>query len=98
MAPQQQAPREEGPASLQQGSSGLETAGSVVQAVRQLPTAAPFCSPVTDAVAPGYSSVVSHPMDLGLVQRRLQERGYNTAGEACTVFQVGQLSGGGQPA
>ena len=58
----------------------------MVQAVRQLPTAAPFCSPVTDAVAPGYSSVVSNPMDLGMVQRRLQERAYNTAGETCTVL------------
>ena len=95
MAPKQQEPREAGPPLLQQGSSDLEAAGSVVQAVSQLPTAAPFCSPVTDAVAPGYSSVVSHPMDLGTVQRRLQERGYHTAGEACTVLLGGLLSRGG---
>lgn len=93
VAPQQQEPPKACPASLQQGCSGLEAAGSVVQAVRQLPTAAPFCSPVTDAAAPGYSLVVSHPMDLGTVQRRLQERGYTTAGEARTVLLGGLLSG-----
>jgi hypothetical protein len=32
-----------------------------------------FLEPVTDAVAPGYSDIVTDPMDLGKVEKRLEE-------------------------
>ena len=42
----------------------------------QQPEAALFSAPVLDADAPGYSSVVSRPMDLGTIKGRLQRKKY----------------------
>ena len=38
--------------------------------------AALFSAPVSDADAPGYSSYVSRPMDLGTIKSRLQRKQY----------------------
>ena len=44
--------------------------------IMQQPEAALFSAPVSDADAPGYSSVVSRPMDLGTIKGRLQRKKY----------------------
>ena len=46
-----------------------------MQIMQQL-EAALFSAPVSDADAPGYSKVVSRPMDLGTVKSRLQRKQY----------------------
>ena len=44
--------------------------------IMQQPEAALFSAPVSDADAPGYSSVVGRPMDLGTIKGRLQRKKY----------------------
>ena len=44
--------------------------------IMQQPEAALFSAPVSNADAPGYSSVVSRPMDLGTIKSRLQRKKY----------------------
>lgn len=44
--------------------------------IMQQPEAALFSAPVSDADAPGYSSVVGRPMDLGTIKARLQRKQY----------------------
>lgn len=44
--------------------------------VMQQPEAMLFSAPVSDADAPGYCSIVSHPMDLGSIKSRLQRKHY----------------------
>lgn len=42
----------------------------------QQPEATLFSAPVSNADAPGYSSIVSRPMDLGTIKSRLQRKKY----------------------
>ena len=42
----------------------------------QQPEALLFSAPVSDADAPGYSGMVSRPMDLGTIKGRLQRKKY----------------------
>jgi hypothetical protein len=39
-----------------------------------------FVAPITDAIAPGYSSVIKRPMDLGTVAARLDDGRYADSG------------------
>lgn len=50
--------------------------------VLALPEAAPFATPVSDEVAPGYSSIVTRPMDLGTVRNGLHRREYAHTADA----------------
>jgi hypothetical protein len=44
--------------------------------VMKFPEAVPFSAPVTDKQAPGYSTIVQHPMDLGAIRDKLDARAY----------------------
>ncbi len=44
--------------------------------IMQQPEAVLFSAPVSDADAPGYSRVVSRPMDLSTIKGRLQRKQY----------------------
>lgn len=40
-----------------------------------------FAFPVTDAIAPGYSSIIKHPMDFSTMNDRIKNNEYNTVTE-----------------
>lgn len=40
-----------------------------------------FAFPVTDAIAPGYSSIIKHPMDFSTMKDRIKNNEYNTVTE-----------------
>lgn len=40
-----------------------------------------FAFPVTDAIAPGYSSIIKHPMDFSTMSDRIKNNEYNTVTE-----------------
>lgn len=40
-----------------------------------------FAFPVTDAIAPGYSSIIKHPMDFSTMKDRIHNNEYNTVTE-----------------
>lgn len=40
-----------------------------------------FAFPVTDAIAPGYSSIIKHPMDFSTMKDRINNNEYNTVTE-----------------
>ena len=61
--------------------SELARAGKVVRAVLKLKVAVNFAVPVREEWAPGYHSVITHPMDLGTVAARLAAGQYADAGE-----------------
>lgn len=46
------------------------------------PEAVPFEMPVTDKQAPGYSTIVQRPMDLGTIRQNLETRMYSHPAEA----------------
>ena len=50
----------------------------ITKKLLSLPISLYFLSPVTDEIAPDYSSVISHPMDLGTVAERLDDHYYLT--------------------
>ena len=54
----------------------------MVARLAKLKSAAPFMEPVMDAQVPGYSRVVSQPMDLSTVLARLTARSYAAPGRA----------------
>lgn len=56
----------------------------------QQPEAVLFSAPVSDADAPGYSRVVSRPMDLGTIKGRLQRKQYQHPADVyADIRQVG---------
>ena len=40
-----------------------------------------FSEPVTDDIAPGYSSIIAHPMDLGTIGKKIQKNLYPSVNE-----------------
>ncbi|XP_055955506.1 bromodomain-containing protein 7 isoform X2 [Patella vulgata] len=40
-----------------------------------------FAFPVTDAIAPGYSSIIHHPMDFSAMQAKIENEEYRSVGE-----------------
>lgn len=40
-----------------------------------------FAFPVTDAIAPGYSSIIKHPMDFSTMKDKINNNEYNTVTE-----------------
>ena len=40
-----------------------------------------FSSPVTDEIAPGYSSTIKHPMDLSTIEKKISSKSYQTVDE-----------------
>ena len=58
--------------------------------IMQQPEAVLFSAPVSDADAPGYSKVVSRPMDLGTIKSRLQRKQYQHPADVyADIRQVG---------
>ena len=53
-----------------------------IDAALASPVAKPFSFPVTNAIAPEYSSVIKRPMDLSKVRGKLAGGDYATANEA----------------
>ena len=51
----------------------LQAAHRAISSVLANPAAKPFASKVTDKIAPGYSEVISRPMDLGTIQSKLEK-------------------------
>lgn len=45
-----------------------------------------FAFPVTDAIAPGYSMIIKHPMDFSTMKDKIRNNEYNTV----TEFKVGE--------
>lgn len=46
-----------------------------------------FAFPVTDAIAPGYSMIIKHPMDFGTMKEKIAANEYKSV----TEFKVNQL-------
>ena len=65
--------------------SELARAGKVVRAVLKLKVALNFAVPVREEWAPGYHSVITHPMDLGTVAARLAAGQYADAGKPAVL-------------
>lgn len=40
-----------------------------------------FAKPVSDLIAPGYSTIIQHPMDLSTIRKRITENAYKTLGD-----------------
>ncbi|XP_041844501.1 bromodomain-containing protein 9 isoform X2 [Melanotaenia boesemani] len=47
-----------------------------------------FAFPVTDAIAPGYSSIIKHPMDFSTMKDRIRNNEYNTVTEFKADFKL----------
>lgn len=47
-----------------------------------------FAFPVTDAIAPGYSMIIKHPMDFGTMKDKIVANEYKSV----TEFKVNSLS------
>ncbi|XP_013402358.1 bromodomain-containing protein 9-like [Lingula anatina] len=47
-----------------------------------------FAFPVNDIIAPGYSSIISHPMDLSTMQAKIDREEYQTAAEYKADFML----------
>lgn len=56
-------------------------AAKVLKSLMRHRAAAPFLQPVSEEAAPGYNSVIKHPMDLGTVLQGLESRSYASIGE-----------------
>lgn len=65
--------------------SELARAVRVVRAVLKLKVALNFAMPVREEWAPGYHSVITHPMDLGTIAARLAAGQYADAGELANL-------------
>jgi histone acetyltransferase len=63
--------------SVKTGTLQGQIATLLVSAVKE-PFSLPFREPVSDAVVPGYSSVIKNPMDLSLMRTRNEARMYVT--------------------
>lgn len=51
---------------------------SIHQLIEKKDTQQFFAWPVTDQIAPGYSHVISHPMDLNTMKRNIENNSYTT--------------------
>ena len=71
----------------------------VIACVMKNPVAWPFNEPVDVTLVPGYSKLISHPMDLGTINQKLEANGYkdrieqfasdvNLVWKNCKVFNV----------
>lgn len=47
-----------------------------------------FAFPVTDAIAPGYSSIIKHPMDFSTMKDKIRNNEYNTVTEFKADFKL----------
>uniref|UniRef100_A0A1A8NTC6 Bromodomain-containing protein 9 n=1 Tax=Nothobranchius rachovii TaxID=451742 RepID=A0A1A8NTC6_9TELE len=47
-----------------------------------------FACPVTDAIAPGYSSIIKHPMDFSTIKDKIKNNEYNTITEFKADFKL----------
>ncbi|MEQ2233303.1 Bromodomain-containing protein 9 [Ilyodon furcidens] len=47
-----------------------------------------FAFPVTDAIAPGYSSIIKHPMDFSTMKDKIRSNEYNTVTEFKADFKL----------
>ncbi|KAM4579843.1 bromodomain-containing protein 9 isoform 2-T2 [Odontesthes bonariensis] len=47
-----------------------------------------FAFPVTDAIAPGYSSIIKHPMDFSTMKDKIRNNDYNTVTEFKADFKL----------
>ncbi|XP_070691213.1 bromodomain-containing protein 9 isoform X2 [Pempheris klunzingeri] len=47
-----------------------------------------FSSPVTDAIAPGYSVIIKHPMDFSTMKDKIRNNDYNTVTEFKADFKL----------
>ncbi|XP_061574327.1 bromodomain-containing protein 9 [Cololabis saira] len=47
-----------------------------------------FAFPVTDAIAPGYSSIIKHPMDFSTMKDKISDNEYNTVTEFKADFKL----------
>ena len=55
-------------------------AAKVLKSLKRHRAAAPFLQPVPEEAAPGYHSVIKHPMDLSTVLHGLESRSYASIG------------------
>ena len=55
-------------------------AAKVLKSLMRHRAAAPFLQPVPEEAAPGYHSVIKHPMDLSTVLHGLESRSYASIG------------------
>lgn len=47
-----------------------------------------FAWPVTDEIAPGYSSIISRPMDFHTIRQKVEDSQYNSVQEFCDDFRL----------
>lgn len=59
----------------------LQAAVQALDSVLAGPVMKPFISRVTEKIAPGYSEVITHPMDLTTVRSKLERPGGYTSAE-----------------
>jgi len=47
-----------------------------------------FAEPVTEAIAPGYSSVIQHPMDFSTMSKKIDNLQYQSVNDykVCIIF------------
>ena len=55
-------------------------AAKVLKSLMRHRAAAPFLQPVSEEAAPGYHSIVKHPMDLSTILQGLESRAYASIG------------------
>ena len=74
-----------GPLECGAGVTGADVAASDVTASDVIGPPPPARQePVTELIAPGYSKVISHPMDFSTMRRKLAEGAYDGPGSART--------------
>jgi Bromodomain/JmjC domain, hydroxylase len=60
----------------------------ILSGIRRYKSASLFLHPVTDDIAPGYSKIVKHPMDLGTMRSKLDKNEYTSMESFIQDFDV----------